>query len=164
MKDNLEQVYRQHRRGLYALAVSITGCSQKAEDAVHAAFERLCRRKPVGTDQLTTYVYTCVRNSAIDLIRKDQRHDRLAVDLFDGSASSAENSTDQLVLTAERDHILRQTIGELCPDDREIVLMKAFSQLTFDEISTITDRPAATVATRYRRALETLQHRLKAKL
>ena len=41
--------------------------------------------------------------------------------------------------------------------DRELVELKIYSGLTFREIAAIVDRPPATVATRYRRAIETLR-------
>jgi len=59
---------------------------------------------------------------------------------------------------------LRNAIEALADDDREIVVLKAFSHLAFDEIAEVVDRPMATVATRYRRALSILEQKLKADL
>jgi len=106
-----------------------------------------------------------VRNSAIDLHRRQKRHDRVAETLFDTRADrrTAPQPNDSL-LTAERDQLLRNAIEALADDDREIVVLKAFSHLAFDEIAEVVDRPMATVATRYRRALSILEQKLKADL
>ena len=42
-------------------------------------------------------------------------------------------------------------------DDREIVELKIYAGLTFEEIAKVTGLQAATVATRYRRALLSLR-------
>jgi len=165
LNDDLREIYEQHRQGLYSLAASLTGCGQQAEDAVHTAFEKLCRRTSHNTRDLTTYVFATVRNSAIDLRRGQRRHSRFAVSLFNSHPTpSATSETDDLLLNSERDQILRQAIDELECDDREIVVMKAFGGLTFEAIADVTNRPVGTVATRYRRALEKLHQRLRDKL
>jgi DNA-directed RNA polymerase specialized sigma24 family protein len=47
----IESIYRQHRKGLFTLALSITGRAESAEDAVHEAVVRLfggrTKRRPV---------------------------------------------------------------------------------------------------------------------
>ena len=71
---------------------------------------------------------------------------------------------DSNVLTAERDSLLRKSIDELPEPCRQIVLLKTFSALTFDQVSEVLSIPAKTVATRYRRALQTLQQKLKGQI
>ena len=68
----LGSIYSGHRQGLFTLALSITRNRHQAEDAVHEAFVRLCRR-PHSADEPTAYVYRAVRNAAIDQTRKRAR-------------------------------------------------------------------------------------------
>ena len=68
---------------------------------------------------------------------------------------SVDGSNDEL---AER---LRREIELLDDGTREIIVMKIFGELTFDEIGSVLNTPAATVATRYRRTLMTLEERLR---
>ena len=53
--------------------------------------------------------------------------------------------------------MLAAALGRLDADDRELVELKIFGSLTFREIADITVLPQGTVATRYRRALESLR-------
>src|SRR4051795_7972904 len=72
---DLEDIYARHRQGLFTLALSITRCAARAEDAVHDAFVRLCRRRSVsapvnGTGTASqpdpvAYVFASVRNAAV---------------------------------------------------------------------------------------------------
>ena len=61
LPDQLETTYRTHRQGLFILALSITGCRQLAEDAVHGAFERLRRREISSVENLPNYVFAIRR-------------------------------------------------------------------------------------------------------
>ena len=66
----LEDIYRDHRRGLFGLALSVVREAATAEDAVHEAFARLARQKGPPDGDATAYVYKAVRNAAIDQARR----------------------------------------------------------------------------------------------
>ncbi len=166
MRDELEKTYRAHRQGLFSLALSITGCCQLAEDAVHSAFERLCRLTVAPTSDLTNYVFASVRNAALDVQRQKQRVAKGQQSVFGGFVES-ESAADQphdTVLTAERDQILRDAVNELESDMREVVVLKIFAGLTFDAIGDVMELPSKTAATRYRRALLKLEERLRGQI
>ncbi len=155
----LEQVYRQHRQALFSLALTITGCSGLAEDAVHDAFVRLCGMQESPSGRLAAYVYAAVRNSAVDCCRRAKRDVKLAGTLFAerqnlGIANTGPASED---VSAR----LRHEIESLDAGTREIIVMKIYGELTFDEIGKVLDTPPATVATRYRRALLALEEKLR---
>ena len=159
MLAELEQVYRQHRQALFSLALTVTGCSGLAEDAVHDAFVRLCGMQELPSGRLAAYVFAAVRNSAVDCCRRAERERKLAGTLFaespDIGVANTSSATDD---TSAR---LRHEIESLDEGTREIIVMKIYGELTFDEIGKVLDTPPATVATRYRRALLTLEERLR---
>ena len=165
MRELLETTYSEHRQSLFTLALSITRCRQQAEDAVHSAFERLCRRSGTPDGDVTGYVFATVRNTARDLVRTDRRIHSKYESIFNGKSQSLSTSdADERVLTEERDELLRNAIDELSVDEREVVVLKTFSSLTFDDIGGILGMPPKTVATRYRRALIRLEEKLKGRL
>ena len=164
MDKCLESVYRNHRQGLYSLAVSIVGSRQQAEDAVHEAFVKLVDRDIPECD-LTAYVFRTVRNCAIDATRRRGRQNRLANMIFNGFHQS--EITEQpaaVLLTRERNQLLRDAVFDLPEPQREAVILRTFSGLTFGQAAEVLDIPAKTVATRYRRALKTLEVRLRGQL
>ena len=166
MRDQLETTYRTHRQGLFTLALSITGCRQLAEDAVHGAFERLCRRETSTVENLSNYVFACVRNSARDLTAGRKRDADVRESIFNGAVLPKHPEADPAadVLTKERDQILRAAIESLTEDEREIVILKAFGGLTFDDAGEALEESPKTVATRYRRALMKLEEKLQGQL
>jgi len=159
LRAELEQVYRQHRQALFSLALTITGCSGLAEDAVHEAFVRLCGMQEQPSGSLAAYVFAAVRNAAVDCCRRAKRERTVAETLFADAGTSSTSAVDEA-----RDELaarLRREIELLDDGAREIMLMKIFGELTFDEIGSVLNAPAATVATRYRRTLMTLEERLR---
>ena len=170
MSESLENVYRQHRQGLFSFALSISGCPQLAEDAIQVAFTNLHRTNAIangnaGNGQLVAYVFRSVRNSAIDLQRSGQRQKRLSESLFAEYRRREDSSTPvQTLLTQERDGLLRDAIDQLCDVDREAIVLKLFAGLTFEQAGKVAQASPKTIATRYRRALGKLENHLKGQL
>ena len=164
---SLESIYNQHRQGLFTLALSITGCQTTAEDAIHQVFLRLTDRQLGKKRDPVAYLFRSVRNSAIDLHRGNSHQKTLKETIFNGYVPPPSATVDDphaRMLTAERDQILREAIEELPDTNRQTVLLKTFSDLTFEQIGVVLDIPGKTAATRYRRALQTLQQKLKGQI
>ena len=160
MRAELEQLYCQHRQTLFSLALTVTGCAGLAEDAVHEAFVRLCRQNARPAGNLTAYVFAAVRNAAIDCRRQQVRQQTLAESVFENSRARFEVGTNPDDSSEQLSH-LSGLIDALEESVREIIVMKIFANLTFDEIGQVMGTPSATVATRYRRALVKLEEHLR---
>ena len=161
MNESLENLYLEHRQGLYSLAVAVTGSHSLAEDAVHNAFVKLFRRELPDGDHVA-YVFRTVRNSAIDVSRNASRQNRLKDMLVNGfhpSQIKMQTPPEQL-LTEERHERLRVAIQELPLAEQEAVILKAFADLTFEQAGLVTNLSSKTIATRYRRALIKLERQL----
>lgn len=162
LRTELEQLYRQHRQSLFSVALTVTGCSSMAEDAVHEAFMRLCQKSERPQGSLTSYVFAAVRNAAIDCRRRQQHQRSITESVFavTGSRSHSLNNSVTADQQEETDS-LKRAIDQLDELSRQIVVMKIFSELTFEEIAEVLQMPSATTATRYRRAIMKLEVQLR---
>ena len=167
MHYELEDVYREHRQGLFSLALSVTRCRTTAEDAIHNAFLRICRSKRLDQianreGDLVAYVFRSVRNAAIDIQRAAQNRQKFSESIFNGFVQPlvSDQSPDESCLTEERDRQLRQAVDSLDEKDRSAIVLRAYSGLTFAQAGNVLGEPSKTVATRYHRALEKLKKRL----
>lgn len=73
--QQLRELYARHRQGLFTLALSITRQRERAEDAVHEAFVKLCAPRAQSADDdgprdLVSYMFRMVRHAAIDQVRR----------------------------------------------------------------------------------------------
>jgi RNA polymerase sigma-70 factor, ECF subfamily len=150
----LEEIYRRYRQGLFTLALSIAGCAARAEDAIQDAFERLLRTDK-GQDLSVAYVFAAVRNAA-----RDQRRRLRPADVLNESILDRRPTPQSLVQSDETADQVHQQLQELDESSREVVVLRIYSGLTFEEIGQITSEPLQTVASRYRRALLRLKERL----
>lgn len=162
MNHWLEDIYRQHRRGLVGLARSVAGCDAAAEDAVHDAIARMVRLAEPPDGDATAYAYRAVRNAAVDQVRRRAANPAPPVEperagLFADPGPTAEAALEQ----AERDRHLADAVEALDGPQREVVLMKVFAGLTFAQISTVTGEPVSTLSARYQRALARLKQTLE---
>ncbi|MFO1000500.1 MAG: RNA polymerase sigma factor [Planctomycetaceae bacterium] len=162
LRTELEQLYRTHRQSLFSVALTVTGCSSMAEDAVHEAFVRLCQKTDIPAGSLTSYVFAAVRNAAIDC-RRRQQHQRSITESIFATAGSDMNLSTGSTTANQNDEAesLKSAIDQLDELSRQIVVMKIFSELTFEEIARVLEMPSATAATRYRRAIMKLEEELR---
>lgn len=162
MKHWLEDIYRDHRRGLFGLALSVVREAAAAEDAVHEAFARMVRQRDQPSADPVPYVYKAVRNAAIDQTRRRQtRPDPIdtTINLF--AAPKKDDPATQAEMT-ETQQMLMHAVNNLPGDEREAVVMRSFGGLTFKQIAEATGQPLSTVSSQYQRALGKLRQKLEA--
>ena len=152
MRRSLAGIYCEHRQGLFSLAMSVTRRPDLAEDAVQEAFARLLKSQRTARGDPTAYVYASVRNAAIDMAKRASRPVAAPASIYNGQeADPSANAID-----AERRRRVRQAV-ELLPDDqRQVVVLKVYAGLTFEQIAGVCGEPLSTVSSRYRRALDRL--------
>jgi RNA polymerase sigma-70 factor, ECF subfamily len=155
----IEQIYRQHRDGLYTLALAITRCPARAEDAVHNAIVRLCARRGKPTGDAVAYVFAAVRNAAIDQLRRGGPRSVDPVSIFDVTDPTAAPPAD--AERVESDRMIADAVDTLDHDQREAVVMHLYAGLTFQQIAEALGEPLQTIASRYRRGLANLRPRLE---
>lgn len=102
-------------------------------------------------EDLRPYVFRAVRNAALDDRRSTKRRsDSIFADvLAELSAASAHSSPG-----AKAD--LGELLGRLSADEREVVVLRIYSGLTFREIAELRQVLLPTAASWYRRGLERL--------
>ena len=153
VQRQLEEIYRDHRQGLYTLALAITRCPESAEDAVQDACTRLWRSTIEPTGDCVAYVFASVRNAALEIARRGR-------DTIEPSASiygDRRAEPPALAIAAERHDMARRAVDGLESQQREVVVLRLYGGLTFQQIADTLDEPLPTVASRYRRALERIR-------
>lgn len=128
-----------------------------AEDAVQEAFVNLLgqRRAP---ENVKAWLFTAVRNASVTSLRAHLRRRRRERARAAEREAWFEPRPDELI-----DAQAAQDALEFMPDDqREVVTLRIWGQMTLREISDIADTSPATALRRYRRGLAALRAHLEA--
>jgi RNA polymerase sigma-70 factor (ECF subfamily) len=162
LHDSWKDWFRAHGPKLLLFARQWTRSLADAEDVLQEAFVRFWRhQRKLGGEPFALLV-TSIRRSAIDLgrqqtrraAREDAQHDGdLASPLFEPSANSAAD---------ERRIVIEHAIQALPPEQRQVLVLKIWGELTFEQIAAQLEISPNTAASRYRYALTALRHQLTA--
>lgn len=149
-QSKFEAVYLKYRDYMYRVAFAILKNPQDAEDAVHYAFVKIAENieKVDEPECLKTrgYVVTIVRNAAIDIYRRNQKHPRMEyLDAITG-----------IPMEYDGDNVLAGCIMKLNERQRSIIILKYQHGYELKEI-------AKMLGITYRNALQ-IEQRAKAKL
>jgi RNA polymerase sigma-70 factor (ECF subfamily) len=129
------------------------GSRDSASDVLQATFLRVVksRKRFRGVENPVAYVFQIARNETVRWTQRKKATVRpLPLDeVFAIAEGAGRNTEDAEVIAA--------ALSRLSEDDRELVELKICVGLTFREIAVVLGLPQGTVATRYRRALESLR-------
>jgi RNA polymerase sigma-70 factor (ECF subfamily) len=151
VNETLRAFYVESRQQLYTYAVSITHHRETAEDAIHQAFQQLLCRDRLPAD-LRPYVFRCVRNAALDGLRRTKvRGDSI----FDESIELGTHDASSNVPLSVAE--LNQWLEMLSEDERETIVLKIYDAFSFQEIADLRRVPLSTTTSWYRRGLAKLR-------
>jgi RNA polymerase sigma-70 factor (ECF subfamily) len=148
-------LYDRYAAGLYAYVTAITANEADAEDIVHEVFERAMARQRsfFGLRNPAGYIFRAARNAAYDRMRhlavRERTRDRI-------SGPAIVESIDPLA-DAERSQQINEALSALTVDQREVVLLRFYQDLTFGQIGRVMGSSANTAASRCRYALTRLR-------
>lgn len=157
-----EKAYITHKDRLLTLAAAFTGDRSAAEDVVHDVFASLMRetwRLRDGSN-ICAYLTVCVRNRAVDLHRKKERHVR---HLDQPSGRRPHNATADPAVQAAQDEeaeVILQMVSKLPEQLRQVLSLRIWGELSFQEIAGVEKTTKSTAHARYRQALEKLRRKI----
>lgn len=136
-----------------------TRSAADAEDALQEGFVRFWRRqRALGGDPLGL-VLTSIRRAAVDEARARSRRGARE-EQFGSLAEGAPPLFERLVEGDERRCEIEAALARLPAEQREVLVLKIWGELTFAEIAAQRGLSLNTVASRYRYALAALRERL----
>lgn len=153
----LERLFDRAAPRLLRYGLTLVRRREDAEDAVQAALVRLAKSpQALGAVQFPwAYLLRMVRNEALRILARR----RPVLALWDDLAGRVMGPN--AVELAERDAEVQGALRRLPADQAEVVVLKIWEGMTFQEIADVTGESLNTVASRYRYALTKLQSSLR---
>ena len=135
-----------------------------AEDAVQEAFVRFWRQRRTPTDEHAGLLFAAVRSAALDHIRRETRRKRREVIASDDALFSVvPGETTPLFESASAgaNSSVEAALLRLPPEQREVLVLKIWGELTFAQIGEALDLSPNTVSSRYRYSINALRKILR---
>jgi RNA polymerase sigma-70 factor (ECF subfamily) len=150
--ENWKTCFAQLAPGLLLFARQWVRSATDAEDVVQEAFIRFWRQnRDIENRGL---LYATVRSVALDIIRRDSRRARREATAYADAEQSVE---PQFERDDESLRLLALALNRLPHDQREVLVMKIWNDLTFAQIGEGLGISQNTAASRYRYALAALK-------
>ena len=157
----IERLYDKHAQPLFAFLLNFTRDEAATRDLLQEIFVKLAREPKllVGVREERAFLIRLAHNAAIDLIRRRGTCERTKENFTAEAISifAPANDPDEKVFREE----LAIALGELPEEQRAVVHLKLWGEMTFEEIAAALDIPPNTAASRYRYALDKLRGRLR---
>ena len=160
------ELMKLYRDPLYFMLYEKVNDKEIAKDltieSIGKAFKKLHLYTPRYT--FSTWLFTVAKNHCIDYLRKHKLPttsiDRIMIDK-DGRRTnfdliSNELNPEQKMEKTQRIAILRQIVDQLNPKYRDLVKLRYFKELSYDEISNTLNLPIGTVKAQLHRSRERL--------
>jgi len=167
--DAFGEVVRRWERKIYALAYGFTGSVEDARDAAQETFVAAYRNLQNfrGDAKVSSWLHRIAVNQCITRQRRARVRAETGIEEAVESAGEAflstgeQSSPARAAETKERTEAVRRAVAALTPELREVVLLKEFEGLTFQEIADALQVPLSTVKSRLYTALRQLRMRLE---
>lgn len=156
-EDAFAQLVELHEKRVYTLALRMTGNQEDAADVAQEAFLSAWRGLPNfrGEAGFSTWLYRLTANAAIDHLRKNRRQraeaslnsETLGLDVPDPAPTPQEQAENEALREA-----VRWGMGELTEEHRQVLTLREYQELSYEEIAGRLKLDLGTVKSRISRA------------
>ena len=168
--DALESLYELYCRRVFGLLYRLTGSRDVAEDLLQATFLRVVRVLPdyEHRGRFEAWLFRIAANLVRDRARKRSRHQkaiehgfpRRGDEQLSNAATPQSVRPDEELDRRESEQRLQACLADLSEMEREIILLRHYSELSFREIAEMLDIPLGTALSRAHRALARMRRQL----
>ena len=162
LQDWLESVYRDEAPALFRFLFRLTGNEDETRDVLQDIFVRLAKTPALldGVTARRSFLFRMAHRLVIDRYRREQTRQH-----YDDRAEQERDSiTRPEPATADiawLQKALASSLDALPPEQKAVIILKVWEEMTFAEIATVLDISANTAASRYRYALDKLREELR---
>ncbi len=166
-ENAFEQLVNRHKNKVYTTILLIVKDTYTAEDLMQDAFIKAVHTMKSGRyneeGKFSSWICRIAHNLAIDFFRKEKRSPMITLE--DGSnvfnnLSFSEDSAESLQIKEDTFARLRELIQTLPQSQREVLMMRHYADMSFQEIAEATGVSINTALGRMRYALINLRKKM----
>src|SRR5438874_11968704 len=154
-----EEIVRRWQQPIARFLARLAGRSDSVADLCQEVFLRLylARLRYRESGAFSTWLYQIALNVARDAARRHRHEPQPLVNDEPAKVLSAEAACEQRELT----QVLELAIAELSPPLREVLVLRHYEEMNFEEIARLLEVPASTLKSRFAVALNRLRQHLQ---
>lgn len=155
----MDEILKRFERPLLQYATRILGDRDRARDVVQETFVKLQQASRTELDHAPAkWLFTVCRNGALNICRKEKRMTYLDQELLE-TRESEQLAPSENLEAKERSNFLLRILETLPPRQQELLQLKFQNDLSYQEISEITELSVSNVGVLIHNALKTLRQR-----
>ena len=152
---DFDSIYNEYSRLVYWAAYRVVAKKEPAEDITQQVFERVFlnfdKVSELADPQLKSWLYRVSTNLALDTVRRS-KHELLSDEPVGAEVVDNEPLAEEALIKKRRQEAVRRAIQKLDETNRKIITLHYFSEMTVNEISSVTGISSGTIKSRLVRA------------
>lgn len=164
--EAFDRIVKRYRRDVYRLCYRMTGTHEDADDAAQETFLRAFGALAGfrGDSALKSWLFRIAMNLTINMSRSKtvRRIEDRDIDAFPPAAGVEAAQGEQRLLADERARRVRGAVEGLPPRQRQVVILRMYEELQFNEIASVLDCPIGTAKANFFHAMQNLRRVLTA--
>ncbi|MDX1415925.1 MAG: sigma-70 family RNA polymerase sigma factor, partial [Candidatus Promineifilaceae bacterium] len=163
----LDALYNRYGRLVYTIALRVVGDQAISEEITLDVFTRVWEKAhtfQADRGKLRTWIAGMTRNRAIDVLRRSEVRQKVQRQVWaeaEMASGSFERNPEVSVHQQMRKELVREAIGQLSAEQRDVLALAYFQGYTQREIAELRDLPLGTVKTRVRSGIQKLRQLLR---
>ena len=154
--ETVAALYDAHAPALYRFLISLSGSEADTRDLLQDLFIKLVRQPLSTLVDPQAYLFRAARNGFADLVRRNSRR-RGAMTDYENHLEPPSLVPPDSAASAPSPLVIARALAGLPEEQRAVVHLKIWENLTFARIAEILGIPANTAASRYRYAMDHLR-------
>jgi RNA polymerase sigma-70 factor, ECF subfamily len=162
-QEALTILYDQSSRFIYGLLLRMLGNAATAEEVLLDVYTQVWRKGVQYDSQRgnpRAWLVTMARSRAIDRLRADRQVTQREGSLDERATIATTQVPEQMAAHSEIHRLVTTALGDLSPEEREVIELAFYSGLTHREMAAHLHQPLGTVKTRVRRGMMKLRELL----
>jgi RNA polymerase sigma factor (sigma-70 family) len=166
------ELLQRYRESVYFMMLRMCNNKDDAEDLTIEAFGRAFKRLEQYTPNyaFSTWLFKIASNNAIDFLRNKKKNTSLSLDSkmeneegqeFSKNIQASTLDPEENFMKKQKIELLRDVVEKLKPRYKELVKMRYYEELSYEEIAVKLELPVGTVKAQLFRARDFLYNILK---
>lgn len=161
-EHTFKEILKNHKESVYYLILKMVSSPEDAEDLTLEVFAKAYNNLDKYNPEFafSTWLYRMASNHCIDFLRKkrlptqqiDEQTEGPEGETFSVVIKDESNTPEEEMIQQQKSELVKKAISKLPPKYREMIELRYFEELSYDEIAERINAPVGTVKAQINRA------------